>query len=278
MPLILKLHVKGCERLKTDFDMIHHDYSLKEDMIIYPISDVHLGSKEHLNKEWIKFCNNILSKDNVFVTLGGDLINNATRSSVSNVFEDTMRPSEQKKIMAEMLKPLAEAGRILCAVSGNHERRSGKDADDDPMYDIMCKLDLEDVYRENLAVVKLRFGRKDNNGKTNPTYCFAVTHGAGGGMYTGASVNRNERFGYGIDGIDAIIVGHSHKGAITKPIKLFVDKNNNKISFKQFVTVSTVPWLAYGGYALSKMLLPATFGDPQVIKLYRYQKKIELTW
>lgn len=262
----------------SDFDMIIHNYQMNKDMLIIPVSDVHLGSKEHLHAEWKRFCTDVLRQDNIFITLGGDLINNATRSSVSNIFEETMRPAEQKKAMAEMLKPLAEAGRILCAVRGNHEKRSGKDADDDPMYDIMAKLDLEDIYRENVAFLKICMGERDASGTKNPTYCLALTHGAGGGIYTGAAVNRNERFGTIIDGIDGLIVGHTHKGAITKPMKIAVDKFNNKVSYKQYVVISSVPWLQYGGYALAKMMLPATSGEPQIMKLHRNEKKIELTW
>jgi hypothetical protein len=73
-----------------------------------------------------------------------------------------------------MLEPLRD--RIICGVSGNHERRSVKDCDDDPAYDIMCKLDIEDKYRENIAFVKIQFGRQDANGQKNPTYKIAVTH------------------------------------------------------------------------------------------------------
>ena len=262
----------------SDFDMIIHEYKMNKDMLIIPVSDVHLGSAEHLRDKWNKFCGDVLKQDNVFITLGGDMVNNAIKSSVSNIFEETMRPAEQKKAMTEMLKPLAEAGRILCAVRGNHEKRSGKDTDDDPMYDIMEKLDLEDIYRENMAFVKIRMGEKDADGVKNPTYCLAVTHGAGDGIYTGAAVNRNERFATVIDGIDGLIVGHTHKGSITKPMKIYVDKCNNKVSFKQYVVVSSVSWLQYGGYALAKMMLPATSGEPQTMKLCRNEKRIELTW
>jgi calcineurin-like phosphoesterase family protein len=167
-----------------------------------------------------------------------------------------MRPSEQKRLMAKMLEPLK--GRILCAVSGNHERRSMKDADDEPTYDIMCKLDLEHLYRENLAFVKLRIGDQKGNGSTNPTYTLAVTHGAGGGALSGGTVNRNERFGYAIEGVDALIVGHSHKPIITQPAKLVVDHANNKISVKPFKVVVSTAWLGYGGYAAQKMLIPSS--------------------
>jgi hypothetical protein len=146
------------------------------------------------------------------------------------------------------------------------------------MFDIMCKLDLEDIYRESMAFVKIRIGNTSQDGLKNPTYCLAVTHGSGGGIYTGGAVNRNERFGYVIDGIDGLVVGHTHKGALTKPSKVCVDTHNNKVSMKPFVVVSSVPWMNFGDYALQKMLLPAASGDPQKIKLCGNKKKISLEW
>jgi predicted phosphodiesterase len=264
--------------MRGDFDMIVREFDRNDDLTIIPISDVHLGAFEHMSDEWERFCENVLKQPNTLLTLGGDLINNATRSSVSNIFSETMRPSEQKKRMAEMLKPLAYENRILCATAGNHEKRSGKDADDDPMYDIMAKLDLEDIYRENMAFVKIRIGDKNGAGDANPTYCLGVTHGAGGGILTGASINRNERFGRVIDGLDALIVGHTHKGAITVPDKILIDKHNNKISLKPFVVMTCVPWLSFGGYALKGMMLPAATGMPQAMKLYGKKKEADLVW
>jgi predicted phosphodiesterase len=258
----------------SDFELITHEFPERRDLVIIPLSDIHLGAREHMEREWTTFCDTVLKQPNVYVTLGGDLINNATRSSVSNVFDDTLRPREQKKMMTEMLAPIRD--RILCAVTGNHERRSTKDVDDDPTYDIMCKLDLEHIYRENIAFVKLRIGDPDGNGIKNPTYTLAVTHGAGGGIFTGAAVNRNERFGYVIDGLDCLIVGHTHKPFVTQPSKIHVDPHNNKIAVKPFKVVSSTSWLGYGGYAAQKMLLPSSHAV-QVITLKGTKKEIIVT-
>lgn len=258
----------------NDFEIITKRFPEREDIIIIPVSDVHLGAKEHMQKAWEDFCRMVLEKDNVFLTLGGDLISNSTKNSVSSVFEDTMRPSEQKRVMAKMLEPLRE--RILCGVTGNHERRSGKDADDDPTYDIMCKLDIEHLYRENIAFLKVQFGRQEGDGAKNPTYKIAVTHGAGGGIFTGAAVNRNERFAYTIDGLDMLIVGHSHKPVVTQPSKLVFDCQNNRISQKPFKVVTSTSWLEYGGYAAQKMLLPSSHAK-QWITLRGNKKEILVT-
>jgi predicted phosphodiesterase len=261
--------------------MIIKQIDTSDDVSIYPISDIHFGSVEHNSKEWTKFANHIGSKPNAYIILGGDLINNATRSSVSNIFEERMRPRDQKIAMARCLEPIKD--KIICAVSGNHERRSIKDADDDPMYDIMCQLGLEDIYRPNAAYVKVSIGSRRTEDKPEVSYTFCVTHGAGGGIFTGAAVNRNERYGNIIDGLDCLIVGHTHKGTMTKPSKIVIDAKNNVVSIKQMVVVSCVSWLEYGGYAAQKMLLPASTASadqPQIIQLaaQRNHKQIKLIW
>ena len=176
-------------------------------------------------------------------------------------------------MMAEMLGPLKS--RILCAVPGNHERRGMKEADDDPTYDIMCKLDLESLYRENMAVVRIQMGRQEGYGETNPTYCLVVTHGAGGGMLSGGVINRNERWGYAIDGADMIVVGHSHKPMLSQPAKIKIDQHNGKVTVKPFKVLVATSWLDYGGYAAQKMLLPASHAR-QVITLCGKKKEIRV--
>ena len=185
-------------------------------------------------------------------------------------------------MMVEMLTPIKD--KILCAVSGNHEARTAKDTDQDIMGDIMCKLDLEDYYAEDIAFLKLEIGRRATRDIPITSYTMAVTHGSGRGIYTGATVNRNERFGYTIEGIDALIVGHTHKGTISKPKKIVVDSNNNVIRTKQLVVVSCTAWQQYGGYAARKMLLPSSESDaeqPQTLLLgcnKHGDKRITVVW
>ena len=257
-------------------------WTFEDEITIYPISDVHLGSLEHNAAEWRKFCEKINSEPNSYVILGGDLINNATRSSVSNIFEEVLRPQEQKERMVAFLTPIKH--KILCAVGGNHERRSIKDADCDPMRDIMVKMDLEDIYRENMAFMKVQIlNAKSPSGKKDKifTYTFAVTHGAGGGVLTGSSVNKNERFGLAIDGLDCLVVGHTHKGTVTKPAKIVIDPRNDVVTVKPFTVITSQAWMNYGGYAMQKMMLPsscATAEDGQKLVLEKKKKNIKVVW
>ena len=260
--------------MKDDFEMIIHHFPERKNITIIPIADVHLGAAECMEREWRQFCDMVLKRPDIYILLGGDLINNSTRSSIANPFDEKIRPSMQKRLMVEMLSPLR--GRILAACMGNHERRSLKESDVDLTYDIMCKLDIEELYRPNIAFIKLQMGAINGNGLRNPTYTIVMTHGTGGGIYTGASVNRSERFGYVIDNMDVLVTGHTHKAYVTQPSKIFIDGRNNKVSFKPFKVVNCTSWLRYGGYATQKMLLPSSHAMQSII-LDGKKKEITVT-
>ena len=265
--------------MRSDFQPIMHRFG-NGSIEVLPISDVHYGAVEHNEQAWNKLLKYIQDNTNVYVIIGGDMMNNATRSSVSNIFEETVRPREQKRYMVKALEPIRD--RILCVVPGNHERRSIKDADDEPLYDIACCLDLEDYYRPNIAFMAVQLGEQSSDAsKPRETYKFAVTHGAGGGIYTGATVNRNERFGNVIEGLDVLLVGHTHKGTVSRPSKLVFDVVRGTVYQKEYVVMSMVSWMSYGGYAAQKMLLPSSHSQPQRIILKDsagHEKKIEVIW
>lgn len=262
-----------------DFELIHFNFPGYDDVTIIPISDVHLGSPECMEQDFIAFIDTIKDKPNTYLILGGDLLDNGTKSGLTNPFRATMPPSVQKKEVANILKPVKD--KILCMVCGNHERRSGKDADDDPCYDIAAILGIDERYRENIAFVNIQLGKHENAGSRTdgyhrPSYTLVVTHGAGGGILTGGAVNRAERFGYVIDGMDALILGHTHKPYTTQPSKISIDVRNDKVSFKPFKVISMTSWLSYGGYAAQKMLLP-TSHCLQTLTLRGNKKEIIVT-
>ena len=258
-----------------DFQMIVHKFPDRPDITIVPLADTHIGSPECMEEELIDFIDSVAHTPNVYLAIAGDLVDNATRNSVGSVFTQRYRPADQKKLIAKLLEPVRD--RILVATQGNHEARSMKDADDCPLYDICCKLDIEHLYRENIAFVKIQMGdNRNSKGTHNPTYILAVTHGSGGGMLTGSAVNRNERFGYVLDGVDALITGHTHKPVVSSPGKIKVDPRQNTISVVPFKVLTATSWLEYGGYAAKKMLLPATH-TLQTMTLRGKKKEIIVT-
>lgn len=242
--------------IKSDLQMMVHDFgeAVKE-IKIYHIADVHTGAAEARQEKFLDFLSWIKGQKDSYIALAGDIANNATRSSVSNVFDEVMRPREQKRFIADALEPVK--GKILCMIEGNHERRSGKDADDSFMYDIACKLDLEDVYRENIAFIHLKMGKEKRQEGRRHSFSIAVTHGAGGGMLSGATINRNERFSDHIEGVDALLVAHSHKAMGSRIARLSVNLQNGTIRTRETVILTACPWMDWGGYAAQKMMRPS---------------------
>lgn len=264
-----------------DFEMIVRTIPTTEDVTIIPVGDVHLGSRECREQEFIDFIDKVKNTPNVYLLLLGDLCDNGTRNSVTNVFRATMSPSAQKREMAKILAPVTD--RIIASVSGNHERRKdNRDADDDVAYDIMAKLDLEKLHRENMAFVKVQLGKKeyDDGRRTNsnyrPSYTICIMHGSGGGALPGSVINKNERMAYCLDGIDLLVVGHSHKPMISQPGKIVVDSRNNKVSVVPFKVVTSTSWLNYGDYAAQKMLLPSSHALQKIV-LSAYRKEMVVT-
>ena len=91
---------------------------------------------------------------------------------------------------------------MLTIVRGNHEYRSEDVADNDPLYDVACCLDLEDVYRENIGFLKVSLGKKREDRQFS--YNIVMVHGK--------SKTKNDKFGRTIDGVDIYITAHLHKG------------------------------------------------------------------
>lgn len=262
-----------------DFDMISH--SFPGDIHVIPVADVHLGAVECAEKAWEAFLQKVLQMPDTYLVLAGDLLNNSVRGvGFANPFDETLRPREAKKRMVEYLEPVKD--RILCVVSGNHERRTLKDDDQDLTYDICSKLDIEHLYRENMAFVRLCLGKRGKTSTPDSTYVMCVSHGAGGGIYTGTAVTRNERFGNALEGVDCLVAAHVHKGFVSKPAKIVVDANHAKVNMKHYVVISCVSWLNYGGYAAQKFLLPAQTADPQVLTFHcgynGKAKQVTTTW
>lgn len=264
--------------VKSDFDVITKHVNTQGQVKVYAVGDLHAGAIQANLKGWEKFNQIILDDPKAYVIFLGDLMNNATKSSVSNPYEDIMRPRDQKIYLKEHLMDLAKADRILAILPGNHENRSLKDADDSPLYDVAAKLDLEDIYRDNLAVVKLTVGTCKPN-----AYAILATHGSGGGKLTGSTVNNYERFAATWDGIDIFCFGHSHKPFITKPAKSVFDTTHNYVSQRNTVVMCVPSWLAYSGYPVRNLMGPAHQADPDqpMVALFSGKQKdrrIRFTW
>lgn len=248
----------------NDFKMIVSSCPTETKYInLYPIADAHIGSQEFNEtkfKEWLEI---VKADGNALVTLSGDLLNNGIKSSKTNCYEETMRPQAQKEYLYNALLPIKE--KILAACGGNHEYRNIKEVDNDPLYDVMCWLQIGERYRQNICFVKLSLGRVPRNGKP-VTYGVVLTHGA--------SRNKHDKFINGIDGADVFISGHTHQNEYQQPSKIRMDTRNNKVSFAPYRKVVCIPFQESGGYSIRGEYMPGSIDEFQVLKLSGERKKI----
>lgn len=236
-----------------DFTPIIHELPGRT-VKVWAVADVHIGAREADIDGFAAFLEKVQSDDDSYLVIVGDLLNNATRSSVSDVYQETMPPHAQVDKAVELLAPVAD--RILGCVGGNHERRSVKDVDLDPMYQVMCMLRKPELYRAHMAF--MRVSLRNIGASTHDQYALMLVHGK--------TDNKKRWLAQSVEGVDAIISGYTHNGIVEKPARL-VFTQKNKVQVRPLVSLTATSWLGYGGYAMSGLLLPKATGDPQCLVL-----------
>ena len=93
---------------------------------VLPISDTHIGDTAFGDEGYSKLCDNlewVHKEPNARVFLNGDILNVATRSSASSPFFQTKNLQQQVELAIKLFRPIAEQGKIVGAIDGNHEER-----------------------------------------------------------------------------------------------------------------------------------------------------------
>lgn len=263
----------------NDFVPVIHRLPIAEHpdhLTLIPLADAHYGSQEFNETRWHQTIKRIQDDPHCFCVLVGDMIDNGLKNSVTNVYEATCGPGEQKEWLYNELLPIKD--KICGAVGGNHENRTRKEADIDPIYDVMFRLGREEVYRPNICFMQMKVTYPfKGKPKQRQAFSFAITHGAGGGMYIGSSANRVQNFGMAIEGIDCLITGHTHK-PVTYPVAKLLF-NNGAVVRKQFVVAVASSFLDYGGYPVQKLMTPTAQTTTEITMTYYTDgvKKIKVT-
>lgn len=255
-----------------NLEIIKVEFPERKDITVYPLGDVHLGSFCCREEQFAKLVERVANEEDSYVFLIGDMIDNATKSARVGVpWDNRLRPNEAKRLMANYLKPIKD--KVLGCVSGNHEGRN-RDVDDDPMYDICCKLDIEDRYRPSMAFIHLRFGKKNGSNRENPAYDICITHGAGSSIYVGASGARGERF-ISATNADLLISGHTHKPADIPGARFKIDASHGRVTIEPWRYVVCSSWLDYTDYAAKAMLSPTASVEQKII-IHGKEKRIDV--
>lgn len=237
---------------------------------VWCVADVHIGSAECDIEGFASFLERVVKAKHDYVVICGDLVDNATKVSRTNIYEEVCTPQEQIDEAVRLLRPLADAGRILAVVRGNHEQRTVEGSGIDPMLEICARLGISKAYRPNMAFVRVKL---EKNG-VDDVYNLLVTHGRSAGA--------KKRFAYSLEGVDAVITGHTHDPMVDRPARLVFTRAGN-VKVKSLVSVTATSWLGYGGYSAANMYLPKATSRPQCLVLEfsgtnRREGRITVVW
>lgn len=219
---------------------------------LHTFADLHIGDREcdwDLIKQRIQYVKEI---DNAYCILNGDIVNNATKTSVSDCYAEEMSPMEQIKTFVALFEPIKD--KILAVTSGNHENRSYKEGVD--ITELCCtQLGIRNLYAREGVVIFLRFGTQSRNKKVTGhkelvrpvCYTIYATHGSGGGRKEGGKANRLADMASIID-TDIYIHSHTHLPMVIKEGFYRIDDRNSAVAKVDKLFVNTSSCLDYGGY------------------------------
>ena len=254
--------------MKNDFEMIVRELPRDLDKInVYPLGDLHIGSPEFSYNKWDKWKHMVKEDKNGYIVIIGDLMDNGLIGSKTNPYEAVMTPTQQKKwLLTEFKDFMAE--RLLGATQGNHEYRTNILIGESPLYEVMRECHVQDLYRPNMAFIKVNLGTKTKDRQYS--YSLVLCHGA--------SKGKKDKFAPTIDGMDCLISGHTHDAHCDFPAKIVMDTKNNVVREVGYATLVVPSFLEYGGYGMRAMYTPKGNHKIPVIELSGTRKNLDICW
>ena len=229
---------------------------------IHTFADWHIGDKAcdiDAIKEQISYVRN---NKNAYCILNGDLMNNATKTSVSDCYAEEIPPMQQLETLCELLGPIKD--KILMLTQGNHEARTYRADGIDLTALLSRQLGIYDRYVREGGVLFLRVGKaKANHGRENGQVCYTLycTHGSGGGRKEGAKAIRLADMAAIVD-CDIYLHSHTHLPMIMKQNFFRVDTSNSAVANVGKLFVNTSAQLKYGGYGQTYEFKPSNTESP----------------
>ena len=222
---------------------------------VYAIHDLHFGNVAFDPRKWEAVKNEVLSVSNRYVIFVGDMMENAIPGSKSDVFTQTVPPQEQKEFIAKEMHDLAD--RTIAVVDGNHERnRVTKLTGLYPLYDCALIAGIGDRYRPHFAIADIGVGtRKKDPSQQTHYVVYAVHKAKDTKTYSSADF---------VDGIDAMVFGHTHSPQDIPRGKLVYDQKLKQIRQRSIETINAGSFMRYADYAVDSAYRPSSD------KLYKF--------
>ena len=229
---------------------------------IHTFADWHIGDKACDIEAIRAQVSYIQEKENAYVICNGDLMNNATKTSVSDCYAEEIPPMQQLETLCNLLNPIKD--KILMLTQGNHEARTYRTDGIDLTALAAKQLGIYDRYVREGGVIFLRVGKANNNhGRKNGQVCYTIyaTHGSGGGRKEGAKAIRLADMASIVD-CDVYCHAHTHLPMIMKQNFFRIDTSNSAVAEVAKLFVNTAAQLKYGGYGQTYEFKPSNTTSP----------------
>lgn len=245
--------------------------NLPRDMLevkLHVIADPHIGDPLCDMDRIRKRIEEIREDKAAYVLLNGDILNNATRTSVSDIYGETASPMKQLERAVALFAPIRD--RIVGMTCGNHEFRTYKNDGIDLCRLMANELGCADKYDPEGVYVFLRFGdagtQHRDSGSENRQVCYTLyaTHGSGGGRKEGSKAVRLADMA-GIVDADVYVHSHTHLPMVFRQAYFRPYIPNSSVQKVERLFVNTAASLGYGGYGQAQEYKPSSKVNPIII-------------
>ena len=236
---------------------------------LHTFADEHIGDEHSDLKRLLSRIEYVKNTPNAYCILNGDIIDNATKTSIGDTYTQVFNPMEQLAKAVEIFEPVKD--KTLCITHGNHENRTYKKEGINLSFLLAKQLGLDDKYTSTSAVLFIRVGEmtnglKESNGsgkRRQICYTVYVLHGCGGGRKEGAKAIRLADMASIID-CDIYIHSHTHLPMIMKQAYHRIDERNSTVALVNKLFVNTAANLDYGGYGEAGEFKPSSKDTPVI--------------
>ena len=127
-----------------------------ETIELHTFADEHIGDEHSDIKRVMQRIEYVKNTPNAYCIMNGDIMDNATKTSIGDTYTQVFNPMEQLERAVELFAPIKD--KILCVTHGNHENRTYKKEGINLSRLIASQLGIEDRYTPTSAVLFIRFG------------------------------------------------------------------------------------------------------------------------
>ena len=213
------------------------------------LADMHIGAKECDIDKINKLIEFVKATPNLYISIGGDMLNHATTTSKSSVFEEEFHGNEQLFYLYGLLEPIRD--RILYIRSGNHGKGRSLKHNAVVTEEILAKL-LKVPYLQGISTCII-------NARKNTYVISAIHHG-----------RKPDKLEW--IGSDITYIEHVHQNLNEKRMVMTMNKFTKKWMCRPMYYIYAGTMLGYGGYGMESVYRALETGYP-IVQLSGIPKK-----